>query len=100
MIDISNNHVNHEGVEALSSALLDFKHGLIELNLFNCSLSSRSTTTLLQALTGNFGLSLTIKHLNLSFNSLEEGATGCLLLFIVIYCYLLFFKLLTLFFDF
>lgn len=70
VLDLSCNKIPSAGVESIAVALEHYNHGLVSLNVRNCGLSKKSLLQLFMSFKENYGMSMSIEHLNLSQNRL------------------------------
>jgi Ran GTPase-activating protein (RanGAP) involved in mRNA processing and transport len=78
VLDFSGNNITQESVAPFCSGFAFLTHGITVLNLSKCNLSPKGTQALFHAFEANFGVSLSIRELNLSYNRFEELGTAAL----------------------
>jgi len=78
VIDFSNNSLGTKAVLTLGRAIQHFSHGLKVLNLSNCSISSKGIIGLMNSFSRNYGVSLSLEVLNLSYNKMDDPASKAL----------------------
>jgi Ran GTPase-activating protein (RanGAP) involved in mRNA processing and transport len=78
VIDFSSNSLGTKGVLTLGRAIQHFSHGLQVLNLANCNLSSKGIVGLMNSFSRNYGVSLSLEVLNLSYNKMDDAASKAL----------------------
>ncbi|KYQ90368.1 leucine-rich repeat-containing protein (LRR) [Tieghemostelium lacteum] len=83
ILDISEQILSTRSISSLVNCLTTFNHSLIYLNLSNCGIPPKSMTMLFEALEKNYGMSLTLEYLNISYNKLDEQANNAFISWIV-----------------
>ena len=74
LLDLSKTHL-YKGVSNLAQALQHYQHSLKMLSLSGCNIESAKMLQLVQALSANYGMSITIERLDLSGNKFDEPAS-------------------------
>jgi Ran GTPase-activating protein (RanGAP) involved in mRNA processing and transport len=74
LLDLSKTHV-YKGVSNLAQALQMYQHSLKMLSLSGCNIESAKMLQVVQALSANYGMSITIETLDLSGNKFDEAAS-------------------------
>jgi RhoGAP domain/Leucine Rich repeat len=74
-LDVSENSLSHKDSTALAQALGSFTHGFHVLRMASCKMKPKQVEEICQYFLEFFGVSLTLRELDLSFNSFgEEGS--------------------------
>lgn len=73
--DVRGSDIPTEGILAISQALQSWPHALLSLNLSKCNITGKRATLLIGALLRNYGMSISIQSLDLSYNKFDvEGS--------------------------
>lgn len=75
ILDLSGTHI-HRGITSLCFSLQHFNHALRVLKLADTGLDGRQVANIMNALSSNFGMSLTIEELDLSHNKFDDIASN------------------------
>eukprot|EP01132_Coremiostelium_polycephalum_P004896 gene4896-6105_t len=71
-LDLSKNTISYPVMVTLCDCFSKYSHGLVSLNLSTCDLQPKTVSILFESFERNFGMSLTLKYLNLSNNKFAD----------------------------
>lgn len=71
-INLSQNKIGFQSLVALCDGFAKLTHGLTRLDLSKCDLPPKGIEMLFNAFERNFGMSLTLEHLDLSYNRFSD----------------------------
>ncbi|EFA76465.1 leucine-rich repeat-containing protein [Heterostelium album PN500] len=72
MIDFSKNTITYPVMVTLCDCFSKLQHGLVSLDLSKCNLQPKAISILFESFERNFGMSLALKYLNLSYNKMGD----------------------------
>eukprot|EP01111_Echinosteliopsis_oligospora_P015976 TRINITY_DN6498_c0_g1_i1.p1 TRINITY_DN6498_c0_g1~~TRINITY_DN6498_c0_g1_i1.p1 ORF type:complete len:895 (+),score=278.48 TRINITY_DN6498_c0_g1_i1:113-2797(+) len=78
IIDLSGNDISSESAAHLGVGIASLTHGISVLNLSKCSIPPKGIQTLFQCFCSNYGVSMSIEDLNLSYNKFDEAAANAM----------------------
>eukprot|EP01132_Coremiostelium_polycephalum_P002586 gene2586-3203_t len=72
ILDISDQTLSNKSISSLINTLSTLHHSLVYFDISNCSIPAKMMTSLFEAFEKNYGMSLTMEYLNISFNKLDD----------------------------